>query len=55
MVPRLNELDDADEMIFGTAARMSKVTDTWFITVPNGFYDVKVTLKLVKNIRNMQK
>jgi len=46
--------NDKQKVIMGTAAEMVDGTD-WFIEVPNGKYDVKITLKLVDNASNQTK
>lgn len=45
---------DKNKVIQGTAAEMQEGKE-WFIQVPNGKYDVKVTLKLVDNKVNKGK
>jgi len=45
---------DKQDIIMGTAAEMED-GNYWFIEVPNGKYDVKVTLKLVDNAVNQKK
>lgn len=58
--PGMSQIDDLSNesdkkvIIQGTAAEMQEGMD-WFIKVPNGKYDVKVTLKLVENKANLQK
>lgn len=41
------------EKIVGTAAELTQEDHTWFIIVPNGFYDVKVYIKLVPTASNI--
>jgi len=51
-VERLPEIATHEKMV-GTAAELTKLTHTWFISVPNGFYDVKIYLKLVPTPHNI--
>mmetsp|Transcript_36492 Transcript_36492/g.79515 ORF Transcript_36492/g.79515 Transcript_36492/m.79515 type:complete len:221 (+) Transcript_36492:174-836(+) len=43
---------DKNVLIAGTAAFVDSVDPVWFINVPNGKYDVKVTCKIVENKQN---
>lgn len=44
-------VNDKKQLIQGTGAELSQGVD-WFIQVPNGKYDIKITLKLVADKTN---